>query len=131
MLVAFAAAIGVTVFRGRGDLVAGRRRGRRGAAAGTAGCPAGPSWAPASRPAWWERARWTLTPRFLLAIGAMAAASYACRIAGYLLMGYVPVTPRVQAALKAIPLGVMIGIVMPSAAAARCPNWWGWRSWAW
>lgn len=58
----------------------------------------------------------------LLAILAMALASYACRIAGYLLMGYVPVTSRVQAALKAIPLGVMIGIVLPSAMSGRTPE---------
>ena len=60
--------------------------------------------------------------RFLLAVLAMAAASYACRITGYLLMGYVPITPRVQAALRAIPLGVMIGIVMPSVLACKLPE---------
>jgi uncharacterized membrane protein len=60
--------------------------------------------------------------RLLLAIAAMAVASYACRVAGYLLMGYVPVTPRVQAALKAIPLGVMIGIVLPSAVSGKVPE---------
>jgi uncharacterized membrane protein len=59
---------------------------------------------------------------FLLAIAAMAAASYACRLAGYLLMGYVPITPRVQGALKAIPLGAMIGIVMPSVLSGRIPE---------
>ncbi len=59
---------------------------------------------------------------FLLAILAMAIASYACRVAGYLLMGYVPVTGRVQAALKAIPLGVMIGIVLPSALSGKVPE---------
>lgn len=59
---------------------------------------------------------------FLLAILAMATASYGCRIAGYFLMGWVPVTPRVQAALKAIPLGVMIGIVLPSAVSGRVPE---------
>ena len=63
--------------------------------------------------------------RFLVAITAMAAASYACRVAGYLLMNWVPVTPRVQGALKAIPLGVMIGIVMPSVLAGRIPEWIG------
>ena len=60
--------------------------------------------------------------QFLLAIGAMALASFACRVAGYFLMGYVPITDRVQAALKAIPLGVMIGIVMPSVLAGRVPE---------
>lgn len=59
---------------------------------------------------------------FLMAILAMAVASYACRVAGYLLMGYVPVTGRVQAALKAIPLGVMIGIVLPSALSGKVPE---------
>lgn len=59
---------------------------------------------------------------FLLAILAMALASYGCRVAGYLLMGYVPITSRVQAALKAIPLGVMIGIVLPSALAGKLPE---------
>lgn len=57
-----------------------------------------------------------------IAIAAMAIASYACRLAGYLLMGYVPVTGRVQAALKAIPLGVMIGIVTPSVVSGRLPE---------
>ena len=57
-----------------------------------------------------------------IAIAAMAIASYACRLAGYLLMGYVPVTGRVQAALRAIPLGVMIGIVTPSVVSGRVPE---------
>ncbi|MBE7369231.1 AzlD family protein [Ramlibacter pallidus] len=59
---------------------------------------------------------------FLLAILAMAVASFACRVTGYFLMGYVPITPRVQGALKAIPLGVMIGIVMPSVLAGKVPE---------
>jgi uncharacterized membrane protein len=59
---------------------------------------------------------------FLIAVAAMALASYACRVGGYVLMGYIPITPRVQAALKAIPLGVMIGIVTPAVAAGRVPE---------
>lgn len=59
---------------------------------------------------------------FLVALAAMAVASYACRLAGFVLMGYIPITPRVEAALKAIPLGVMIGIVMPSVASGRLPE---------
>ena len=51
---------------------------------------------------------------FLAALAAMACTAYASRVAGFLLMGYVPITPRVEAALKAMPLGVMIGIVMPT-----------------
>ena len=59
---------------------------------------------------------------FLLALAAMALTSYLTRIAGFLLMGYVPITPRVEAALKAMPLGVMIGIVTPAAATGRVPE---------
>ena len=59
---------------------------------------------------------------FLLAIAAMALASFACRVAGYFLMAWVPITPRVQGALKSIPLGVMIGIVMPSVLAGKLPE---------
>ena len=59
---------------------------------------------------------------FLIAVAAMALASYACRIGGFVLMGYIPITPRVEAALKAIPLGVMIGIVTPAVAAGRVPE---------
>ncbi|WP_298932654.1 AzlD family protein [uncultured Ramlibacter sp.] len=59
---------------------------------------------------------------FFIALAAMAAASYSCRIAGFVLMRFVPVTPRVEAALKAIPLGVMIGIVTPAVAAGKLPE---------
>ncbi len=59
---------------------------------------------------------------FLLALVGMALASYACRLAGFLLMGLVTITPRVEAALRAIPLGVMIGIVIPAASAGRVPE---------
>ena len=59
---------------------------------------------------------------FWLALAALALASYACRVAGYLLMGFVTITPRLEAALKAMPLGVMIGLVMPSAASGKLPE---------
>ena len=60
--------------------------------------------------------------RFLVALAGMAVASYACRVGGHLLMGYVRITPRVEAALKAIPLAVMIGIVTPAASAGKLPE---------
>ena len=50
---------------------------------------------------------------------AMAAASFACRAGGFWLMRFVPVTPRLQAALRATPLAVMVGIVAPAAARGR------------
>ena len=62
------------------------------------------------------------SPGFVSALLAMGVASYACRAAGFVLMHYIPVTPRVEAALKAIPLGVMVGIVMPSLSSARLPE---------
>ena len=59
---------------------------------------------------------------FLLALAGMALASFACRISGFLLMGYVTITPRVEAALKAIPLSVMVGIVTPAATSGQLPE---------
>ena len=59
---------------------------------------------------------------FLIALAAMAVASYACRVAGFVLMRLVPVTPAVDAALKAVPLGVMIGIVTPAVVAGKLPE---------
>lgn len=61
-------------------------------------------------------------PTFLLALLGMAVASFACRISGFLLMGYVRITPRVEAALKAIPLSVMVGIVTPAATSGKLPE---------
>ena len=59
---------------------------------------------------------------FLLALAGMALASFACRISGFLLMGYVTITPRVEAALKAIPLSVMVAIVTPAATSGKLPE---------
>ena len=59
---------------------------------------------------------------FMLALAGMALASFACRISGFLLMGYVTITPRVEAALKAIPLSVMVGIVTPAATSGQLPE---------
>ncbi|MBA4329285.1 MAG: branched-chain amino acid ABC transporter [Polaromonas sp.] len=59
---------------------------------------------------------------FMLALLGMALASFACRISGFLLMGYVRITPRVEAALKAIPISVMVGIVTPAATAGKLPE---------
>ncbi len=57
-----------------------------------------------------------------LAVLALAAASYACRAGGFLLMRFVRITPRIEAALRAVPLAVMVGIVTPSAASGRVPE---------
>lgn len=48
---------------------------------------------------------------FPLALTVMAAAAFICRMAGFTLMRFIPLTPRVEAALRATPLAVMSGIV--------------------
>jgi len=55
---------------------------------------------------------------FLLALVGMALASFACRISGFLLMGYVRITPRVEAALKAVPT-LRKGMVEPERDATE------------
>lgn len=59
---------------------------------------------------------------FLLTVAALAAASFFCRAGGFMMMRYLRITPRVESALRAVPLAVMIGIVMPAAAAGRVPE---------
>ncbi len=61
-------------------------------------------------------------PGFLITVAALAAASFFCRAGGFMMMRFVRVTPRMEAALKAVPLAVMIGIVMPAAATGRTPE---------
>ncbi|MCA3267944.1 MAG: AzlD domain-containing protein [Azospirillum sp.] len=62
-------------------------------------------------------------PEFLPLLAAMAAAAYFCRVGGFWLMRFVRVTPRVEAALKATPLAVMIGIVLPAALRGGPAEW--------
>ena len=59
---------------------------------------------------------------FPVTVVALAVASFFCRVGGFMAMRYVRITPRLQAALKAVPLAVMIGIVMPAASAGRIPE---------
>lgn len=54
-------------------------------------------------------------PSFLGLIAALTVASYACRAGGFWLMRFINVTPRVEAALRAAPLSVMVGVVAPAA----------------
>lgn len=63
---------------------------------------------------------------FLIALAAMAAASYACRLGGFVAMRFVAATPRLEAALRAVPLSVMIGIAAPALAdGGGLPEWVG------
>jgi uncharacterized membrane protein len=56
---------------------------------------------------------------------AVTLASFACRAGGFWLMRFVSVTPRMQAALRAAPLAVMIGIVVPAALRGGVAEWLG------
>ena len=58
----------------------------------------------------------SIDPALLPLLVAMAAASFACRVGGFWLMRFVPATKRIEAALRATPLAVMVGIVAPAAA---------------
>ncbi len=53
---------------------------------------------------------------------ALTLASFACRAGGFWLMRFVTVTPRLQAALNAAPLAVMVGVVTPAAARGNPPE---------
>jgi uncharacterized membrane protein len=62
-------------------------------------------------------------PGLLPLLAGLALASFACRALGFALMRFVPVTPRVKAALDAAPLAVMVGIVAPAAVRGGPPEW--------
>jgi uncharacterized membrane protein len=51
-----------------------------------------------------------MTDNFAVLLVVMAAAAFFCRVAGFTLMRLVPVSPRIEAALRATPLAVMAGI---------------------
>ena len=59
---------------------------------------------------------------FLPLLVVMTVASFVSRAGGFWLMRYVPTTPAVEAALKATPLAVMVGIVTPVAARGNLPE---------
>ncbi|WP_374646366.1 AzlD family protein [Tabrizicola sp.] len=51
-----------------------------------------------------------MTGNFPLLLLVMGAAALLCRVAGFTLMRLVPVSPRLEAALRATPLAVMAAI---------------------
>lgn len=53
------------------------------------------------------------TAWFWLVIAAMTAVNYALRSGGFIVMGYVPLTPRVRSILNALPGAVIMAIVLP------------------
>ncbi|QCI64348.1 AzlD family protein [Phreatobacter stygius] len=64
----------------------------------------------------------SVEPTFLPLLLAMALASFACRASGFWLMRFIPITPRLEAALKATPVAVMVGIVVPTAMRGQIPE---------
>jgi uncharacterized membrane protein len=54
-------------------------------------------------------------PGFTVLLIVMAVAAFACRMLGFMAMRYLPVSPRVEAALRATPLSVMAGITALAA----------------
>lgn len=63
-----------------------------------------------------------IRPEFLPLPFAVGAAAFFCRMGGFWFMRMIRVTPRVEAALKATPLAVMIGIVAPVAMRGNVPE---------
>lgn len=59
---------------------------------------------------------------FLPLLVVMAVTSFVTRAGGFWLMRYVSTTPAIEAALKATPLAVMVGIVTPVAARGNFPE---------
>jgi uncharacterized membrane protein len=53
-----------------------------------------------------------MTDSFPIILSVMALAAFFCRIAGFTLMRFVPVSGRVEAALRATPLAVMAAITL-------------------
>jgi uncharacterized membrane protein len=62
-------------------------------------------------------------PEFWLLLAVLAAASISCRFGGFWLMRFVRIGPRLDAALKATPVAVMVGIAAPAALHGAWPEW--------
>ena len=57
-------------------------------------------------------------PEIWIAIAGMALVSYACRAGGYWAMGFVRITPRVEAGLAAMPGALVAAILARNMAGA-------------
>jgi uncharacterized membrane protein len=58
----------------------------------------------------------------LTILAVMALAAGICRGGGFWLMRFVPITPRVRAALNAIPIAVLMGIMAPALLRGGIPE---------
>lgn len=64
----------------------------------------------------------TMDPHILAVIAVMTASAFACRLSGFWFMRLIPITPRVEAGLKAIPLAVMLAIMIPPVMRGGIPE---------
>jgi uncharacterized membrane protein len=64
----------------------------------------------------------TFDDKALTIILVMGLAAAICRFSGFWLMRFVPITPRVQAGLAAIPVAVMAGIMAPAVVRGGLPE---------
>lgn len=58
-------------------------------------------------------------PGFPAMLLVMFAAAFACRVGGFLMMAYLPASPRLEAALRATPVSVMAGITALALAGGQ------------
>ena len=58
-------------------------------------------------------------PSFPAMLAVMVLAAFACRVGGFLMMAYLPASPRLEAALRATPLSVMAGITALALAGGQ------------
>ena len=65
----------------------------------------------------------SVRPDFWLFLLVLTAGSIACRFGGFWMMRFVRIGPRLDAALKATPIAVMVGIAAPAALHGGWPEW--------
>ena len=60
-----------------------------------------------------------MMPTFPAMLAVMFAAALVCRLGGFLMMRFLPPSPRLEAALRATPLSVMAGITALAVAGGQ------------
>ncbi len=60
-----------------------------------------------------------MMPSFPAMLAVMVLAALACRVGGFLVMAWLPASPRLEAALRATPLSVMAGITALALAGGQ------------
>lgn len=59
----------------------------------------------------------------MILLFGMGLAAYACRALGFMAMRFIPLNPKLDAALRATPLGVMTGIITLAALNGGLKEW--------